>query len=146
MSIKLTASEQLICAIIEAHSGACAQFTERLLLLTNSALGEPPAIESRTRTGKAALEDAPAWVRKAYAKSVASPEPGEDIEKVRQRVARNSLVVRMRECGLTQKQLAERAGMLPNSVSRILRNPEQSRVATIRKLANALDTDISDIL
>ncbi len=98
------------------------------------------------RFGVTDLADAPAWVQEAFAKSKASSEPGEDMARVGRRVARNSIVVKMRELGLTQKQLAERAGMKPNSVSRILKDPERSRVSTIRKLADALEADISNLL
>ena len=98
------------------------------------------------RFGVTDLADAPAWVQEEYAKSKVNSEPGEDMARVGGRVARNSIVVKMRELGLTQKQLAERAGMKPNSVSRILKDPERSRVSTIRKLADALEADISNLL
>ena len=142
MANDLAAKENLICAVIDAH----AKFTERLvsLILSNSerSTSEEPGI----RSGEPTLEDAPAWVQEEYAKSKANSEPGEDIARVGRRIARNSIVVKMRQRGLTQKQLAERAGMKPNSVSRILKDPERSRVSTIRKLADALEADISNLL
>ena len=131
MANDLASKERLICAVIDAH----AKFTERLisLIISNSDLST--SVETRIRNGEPRIEDAPAWVQEEYAKSKANSEPGEDMARVGRRVARNSIVVKMRQLGLTQKQLAERAGMKPNSVSRILKKPEQSQVSTIRRLA-----------
>ena len=52
----------------------------------------------------------------------------------------------MRERGVTQAELARRLDKSPTSISRILRNPERSRVDTIRQIAKALKVDLSGIL
>jgi len=52
----------------------------------------------------------------------------------------------MREQGLSQLQLAERVGVSPPVISRVLKNPEKSRVETIRKVAAALDIELRDII
>ena len=142
MANDLAAKEHLICAVVQAH----AEFCERLISLIISNPDLSTSVETRIRNGEPRIEDAPAWVQEEYAKSKANSEPGEDMARVGRRVARNSIVVKMRQLGLTQKQLAERAGMKPNSVSRILKKPEQSQVSTIRRLADALGTDISNLL
>jgi len=51
----------------------------------------------------------------------------------------------IRDRGLTQKQLAAKIGVTPGRISHVLRNPDRSKVDTLRKLARALDIDLRQI-
>lgn len=48
--------------------------------------------------------------------------------------------------GLTQAELAEKAGTTQTTIARIERDAVQPAVTTLRKLATALDVSISDLL
>jgi transcriptional regulator with XRE-family HTH domain len=48
--------------------------------------------------------------------------------------------------GLTQAELAEKAGTTQTTVARIERDAVQPEVTTVRKLAKALDVSIADLL
>jgi transcriptional regulator with XRE-family HTH domain len=48
--------------------------------------------------------------------------------------------------GLTQAELAEKAGTTQTTVARIERDAVQPEVTTVRKLAKALDASIADLL
>ena len=52
----------------------------------------------------------------------------------------------MNEKGVSQAQVAERIGVSPGVVSRVLKNPGRSKVETIRKIAASLDIELRDIL
>lgn len=43
------------------------------------------------------------------------------------------------EQALTQEELANKAGVAPNTVARLERNETEPHMSTLRKLANALD-------
>jgi transcriptional regulator with XRE-family HTH domain len=47
---------------------------------------------------------------------------------------------------LTQQELADRAGIGKNTVSRIERNEGELHMSTLRKLAKALDVDPSELV
>jgi transcriptional regulator with XRE-family HTH domain len=47
---------------------------------------------------------------------------------------------------LTQQELADRAGIGKNTVNRIERNEGEPHMSTLRKLANALDVDPSELI
>ena len=51
----------------------------------------------------------------------------------------------IRDRGLTQKALAKRVGVTPARISQVLRNPDRSKVDTLRKIAQALDIDLRQI-
>lgn len=57
-----------------------------------------------------------------------------------------SVYVAMEEQGLTQAELAKRAGMKPPALSRFLRTASNTTLRTIVRLAVALDVDVADIL
>ena len=48
--------------------------------------------------------------------------------------------------GLTQKQLADKLGLPQSQISRIERNPDRTTVRTLRRLAQALNVDVSKLL
>ncbi len=47
---------------------------------------------------------------------------------------------------LTQAQLAERAGLGPNTVPRIERDEEEPHMTTVRKLADTLEVDPAELI
>jgi transcriptional regulator with XRE-family HTH domain len=57
----------------------------------------------------------------------------------------NLKVVRTRRL-LTQEELAERAGISPATVVNVERNNQEPHFRTIRKLAEALDVDPTELL
>jgi len=57
-----------------------------------------------------------------------------------------NIYVAMEEQGLTQADLAERAGMNPPALSRFLRTAPNTTLRTIVRLASALDRDVEDVL
>ena len=92
------------------------------------------------------LEKAPEWVRSGFAQQKASDVENADVADIRANVARNKLVLALRERGMTQAELARALGKSPTVVSRILKAPNRSRVKTLQEIADALDVDLSDIL
>lgn len=109
---------------------------------SSSPADREPGLEPAADT----IDDAPKWVRQAYERAKRGDTEPLPQEQARRRVARNKLVVAMRQRGMTQAELARRLGKSPTSVSRILRNPDRSRVETIRAIAEALDVDLTEIL
>jgi DNA-binding XRE family transcriptional regulator len=55
----------------------------------------------------------------------------------------NQLLVRRREMGLTQQQLAERSGIQQADISRIERGDGNPQLATMERLASALDAQFA---
>jgi transcriptional regulator with XRE-family HTH domain len=47
--------------------------------------------------------------------------------------------------GLTQVEVAKRAGLHPNTYAKLERGPQKPEFPTVKKLAKALDIDIDDI-
>jgi transcriptional regulator with XRE-family HTH domain len=47
---------------------------------------------------------------------------------------------------LTQEELAERAGVSPATIVRVERNQAEPHISTMRKLAEALDVDPTELL
>ena len=52
----------------------------------------------------------------------------------------------MNEQGVSQRRLAEQIGVSSSVISRVLKNPDGSRVKTIRRIADALDIELREIL
>lgn len=52
----------------------------------------------------------------------------------------------MNEQGVSQRQLAEQIGVSSSVISRVLKNPDRSRVKTVRRIAEALDIELREIL
>ncbi len=86
------------------------------------------------------------WAQRIYDQAPEEEPDAEELEAVKARVGRNRLVSAMRERGITQAELARRAKMKPTSISRILKKPERSRVETIRKIAAAIEVNLSEIM
>lgn len=52
----------------------------------------------------------------------------------------------LEERGLTQRQLAAMLKVTPAVISRVLKNPDRSKVVTLRKIAQALGVDLHQII
>jgi plasmid maintenance system antidote protein VapI len=52
----------------------------------------------------------------------------------------------LEESELTQRQLAERLGVSPAVVTRILQHPERSKLETLLRVAKAMGTDLARVL
>ena len=94
-----------------------------------------------------ALASAPDWVRESYARAKANPTPIErDAEDVRAQLIRNRLVLALKRRGMTQADLARNLSKSPSQISRIFRNPQRSRLGTLKTIADAIKVDLSDLL
>lgn len=51
-----------------------------------------------------------------------------------------------RKQGVSQKQLAERLNVTPAVISRVFKNPDRSKLATIRRIAQALGVELHEIV
>jgi len=72
-----------------------------------------------------------------------------EVIEINQDTASKTVAARLRwiirDRGLTQKQLAQKIGVTPARISHVLRNPDRSKVDTLRKIACALDIDLRQI-
>ena len=48
--------------------------------------------------------------------------------------------------GISQKELAERVGVSPSFISKVFKQPDRSKVATLRKIAEALSVELREIV
>jgi len=60
--------------------------------------------------------------------------------------AANRLKGVARAKGVSQKELAERLGVSASSVSKVFRNPDRSKLVTLRKIADALGVELREIV
>ncbi len=58
----------------------------------------------------------------------------------------NRLKTVIHERRISQKELARRMGVSPSFISRVLRDPERSRLATLKRIARALDIPLSSVV
>jgi putative transcriptional regulator len=58
----------------------------------------------------------------------------------------NRLKVVLAEMEISHKELAERVGKTPNTITRICNNESQPTLKFLREIALALDVDIKDLL
>jgi len=58
----------------------------------------------------------------------------------------NRLKVVLAEKDISHKKLAERIGMVPNSITRICNNESQPSLMVLRQIALELDVDIRELL
>jgi putative transcriptional regulator len=64
----------------------------------------------------------------------------------KEKIKINRIKVVLAEKELTQKKLAEKVGLLPNSITRICNNESQPSLLMLRSIAKALDVDIRELL
>jgi ribosome-binding protein aMBF1 (putative translation factor) len=60
--------------------------------------------------------------------------------------AGDSIADARKRAGLTQKQLADKMGMPQSQISRIEKNPDKTTMRTMKRIAAALEVDISALL
>lgn len=58
----------------------------------------------------------------------------------------NRLKVVLAELDMTHKELAERVGKVPNTITRICNNESQPTLKLLREIALTLDVDIRELL
>lgn len=58
----------------------------------------------------------------------------------------NRIKAVLAERDITQKALAQKVGMAPNSITRICNNESQPSLSMLRKIAITLDVDIRELL
>jgi DNA-binding Xre family transcriptional regulator len=58
----------------------------------------------------------------------------------------NRLRTVIRERRMSQKELAARLGVSPSFVSKVLRDPERSKIATLQRIAEALGTTLRQVV
>lgn len=58
----------------------------------------------------------------------------------------NRIKVVLAEKDISHKELAQKVGLVPNSVTRICNNESQPSLLMLRKIADVLDVDIRDLL
>ncbi|WP_216821398.1 helix-turn-helix transcriptional regulator [Tabrizicola sp. TH137] len=99
--------------------------------------------EYETLRGDAALAAA---AQAARSRDTAAPRMPADLAQAMIDGTLHPLTAWRQAAGLTQGALAERAGLRLSTVSDIERGKIDPRLSTLRALANALGTDIDDIV
>ncbi|MCG8404301.1 MAG: helix-turn-helix domain-containing protein [Phycisphaerales bacterium] len=69
-----------------------------------------------------------------------------DADQLALQIAGNRITRARKSRGMTQKQLAAKLKVPQSQVSRIERNPDHTTVRTLKKIAKALDVDVSALL
>jgi len=64
----------------------------------------------------------------------------------REKIKINRIKTVLAEKDMSHKELAEKVGMVPNSITRICNNESQPSLLMLRKIAIALNVDIRDLL
>jgi len=112
-----------------------------------SALPARPLPESWDDLSEAARRELEAEIRRNNALLAAGElEAVEFTEDSPAIAAANRLRRVARAKGVSQKELAERLGVSASSVSKVFRNPDRSKVATLRKIADALGVELREIV
>ena len=68
------------------------------------------------------------------------------LAKTIERQAGNRLQLLLKQKGMTQAALARKLGVSPAVVNRVLKRPDRSMVATLRKIAAALHAELWEII
>lgn len=92
------------------------------------------------------LDDMTESVRELYDEACRDDALTITEEGARARIARNKLLLALDNRGMNQAKLAKKLGKSRAAISRVFRNPERCRIATLRRIASVLDVDLSDIL
>jgi len=64
----------------------------------------------------------------------------------KQKIKLNRIKAILAEKDISQKNLAEKVGLVPNSITRICNNESQPSLLMLRNIAKALDVDIRELL
>jgi len=68
------------------------------------------------------------------------------VKKAKEKIRINRIKAVLAECDMTQKELAKRVGLVPNSITRICNNESQPSLLMLLKIAKALNVDIRELL
>lgn len=69
-----------------------------------------------------------------------------DADEVLLKFAGNEIAEARKAAGLTQTQLAKRLKVPQSQISRIERNPDRTTIRTLKKIAKALNVDVSALI
>lgn len=69
-----------------------------------------------------------------------------DADDVAVELARDAIVEARKKAGLTQKELGKKLGLPQSQICRIERHPDRTTVRTLRKMAKALNVNVSSFL
>lgn len=64
----------------------------------------------------------------------------------KEKIKINRIKVILAEKDISHKELAQKVGLVPNSITRICNNESQPSLMMLRKIAIALEVDIKDLL
>ena len=68
------------------------------------------------------------------------------VKKGKEKIRINRIKAVLAENDISQKELAKRVGLVPNSITRICNNESQPSLLMLLKIAKALDVDIRELL
>jgi len=68
------------------------------------------------------------------------------VKKVKEKIRINRIKAVLAENEISQKELARRVGLVPNSITRICNNESQPSLLMLLKIAKAVDVDIRELL
>ena len=68
------------------------------------------------------------------------------VKKAKEKIRINRIKAVLAEKDMTQKELAKRVGLVPNSITRICNNESQPSLLMLLKISKALDVDIRLLL
>lgn len=146
----LSQAEGVAEALGDVFARAFATYTVEVLALLETrglAAPGPASFGKGVPKDEDELESAPEWVKASYACAKQAVEPVDINEaETRARLIRNRLALALKKQQMTQSALAKRLGRSASQISRIFRNPERSRLNTLKKIADAIDVDLSDLL
>ena len=144
----LLTKEQLTLALGKLFAESFAVYTVEVLCRLNG-VAKTQQLGVELPAGAPAVDSPgplPDYVKTAYASLSKAGTHYLAASKAASNVARNKLVIALRDKGWTQAELARRMKKSPTVISRAFRNPERRQVKTLRQIATALGVDISDLL
>jgi len=68
------------------------------------------------------------------------------VKKGKEKIRINRIKAVLAENDISQKELAKRVGLVPNSITRICNNESQPSLLMLLKIAKAVDVDIRELL
>ncbi len=131
---------------------ALAEYTYQLLRrLGPEGIGGLQAPPATPPTGGEPVEDdisldaAPKWVQEAFARAKQGGQKELSDAGARAYIARDRLLLALRQRHMTQADLARQLHKSPTSISRIFKAPHRSRLTTLQAIAGALDVELRDL-
>jgi transcriptional regulator with XRE-family HTH domain len=65
---------------------------------------------------------------------------------IKEKIKINRIKAVLAEKDISHKELAEKVGLVPNSITRICNNESQPSLLMLRKIAKTIDVDIRELL